>query len=296
MAAAELALMAGAERVEGTLFGNGERTGNVDVVTLALNLYTQGVNPALDFSDLPALARLVEHSTQLPIHPRHPYVGSLVFTAFAGSHQDAIRKGFAAQDSDRWWRVPYLPIDPRDIGRTYEAIVRVNSQSGKGGVAFVLEHEFGIAMPYGLQVEFSRTIQEITDRTGREVTPSQIWETFRSEYLDRDQPVSAGDLGMSGVGHSVQACIDALNEKLNLALTLITHEELPVDMATQPAVVAFVAVEGAAGSGPVFGVGLHDSAETARVAAVLSAVNRSVATARTVNFTSTTELTEATEK
>jgi len=182
VAAAELALMAGGERLEGTLFGNGERTGNVDIVTLALNLYSQGVDPGLDLSDLPAIARLSEACTHLPVHPRHPYAGALVFTAFSGSHQDAIRKGFAAQSTDGVWRVPYLSIDPRDIGRSYEAIVRVNSQSGKGGVAFVLERDYGVVLDAARQVEFSRTIQEIADHTGREITPAEIWSAYQDQY------------------------------------------------------------------------------------------------------------------
>src|SRR5688500_2433962 len=156
VAAAELAVMAGADRVEGTLFGNGERTGNVDVVTLALNLYTQGVNPGLDFSNINEAARCAEHCNQLPIHPRHPYVGDLVFTAFSGSHQDAIKKGFAALDPDGIWDVPYLPIDPSDLGRSYESIIRVNSQSGKGGVSYLLERDYQLVMPRRLQIEFSR--------------------------------------------------------------------------------------------------------------------------------------------
>jgi 2-isopropylmalate synthase len=178
VAAAELALMAGAERVEGTLFGNGERTGNVDLVTLALNMYTQGIEPALDFSDVPGAVRCAEHCNQLPVHPRHPYAGTMVFTAFSGSHQDAIRKALAAQTTDGPWRVPYLSIDPSDIGRSYQAIIRVNSQSGKAGVAFILEREYGIRLPQDLEIEFSGIVQEISDRTGREVTAPQIWEAF----------------------------------------------------------------------------------------------------------------------
>lgn len=166
VAAAELAMMAGAERVEGCLFGNGERTGNVDLVTLALNLYTQGVSPALDFSDINAVARTVEHCNRLPIHPRHPYVGDLVFTAFSGSHQDAIRKGFALQQPDAAWSIPYLPIDPADVGRSYDSVIRVNSQSGKGGIAYLLEAEYGIVLPRRLQVEFSRVVQAHTDSHG----------------------------------------------------------------------------------------------------------------------------------
>ena len=169
VAAAELGLMAGADRVEGCLFGNGERTGNVDLVTLALNLYTQGVYPNLDFSDINAVARNFEHCTQLPIHPRHPYVGDLVFTAFSGSHQDAIKKGFAAQDPDSQWNLPYLPIDPADLGRNYDSVIRINSQSGKGGVAYLLEAEYGIVMPRRLQVEFYGEVQRYTDQHGGEM-------------------------------------------------------------------------------------------------------------------------------
>jgi 2-isopropylmalate synthase len=165
VAAAELGIMAGADRVEGCLFGNGERTGNVDLVTLALNLYTQGIAPGLDFSDINAIARTAEHCTSLPIHPRHPYVGDLVFTAFSGSHQDAIKKGFAAQKEDAMWNVPYMPVDPADLGRGYDSVIRVNSQSGKGGVAYLLETEYGIVMPRRLQVEFSSEVQRHTDRT-----------------------------------------------------------------------------------------------------------------------------------
>jgi 2-isopropylmalate synthase len=188
-AAAELGLMAGADRVEGCLFGNGERTGNVDVVTLALNLYTQGVNPGLDFSDINAVARTVEHCTRLPIHPRHPYVGDLVFTAFSGSHQDAIRKGFAARKADAPWNVPYLPIDPADLGRSYDSVIRVNSQSGKGGVAYLMEAEFGVVMPRRLQVEFSGVVQQYTDTHGSEVSATDLWRLFSATYLEPQSPV-----------------------------------------------------------------------------------------------------------
>ena len=193
VAAAELGLMAGADRVEGCLFGNGERTGNVDIVTLALNMYTQGVSPGLDFSDINAVARTVEYCNQLPIHPRHPYVGDLVFTAFSGSHQDAIKKGFAAQKAlsgeTRPWNVPYLPIDPADVGRSYDSVIRVNSQSGKGGIAYLLETEYGIVMPRRLQVEFSREVQQVTDATGGEMSAAAIWDLFRATYLDSVEPV-----------------------------------------------------------------------------------------------------------
>ncbi len=183
VAAAELGMLAGADRVEGTLFGNGERTGNVDIVTLALNLYTHGVEPGLDFSNINEAARTVEYCNQLPIHPRHPYVGDLVFTAFSGSHQDAIKKGFAERKDEDAWEIPYLPIDPRDLGRTYESIIRVNSQSGKGGVAYLLEQEYGLTMPRRLQIEFSPKVQALSDSSGKEVTATQIWELFSDEYL-----------------------------------------------------------------------------------------------------------------
>ncbi len=191
VAAAEMGLMAGADRVEGCLFGNGERTGNVDIVTLALNMYTQGVSPGLDFSDINAVAREFEDCTQLPIHPRHPYVGDLVFTAFSGSHQDAIKKGFAAQKAraDGKWNVPYLPIDPADLGRSYDSVIRVNSQSGKGGIAYLLETGYGIVMPRRLQVEFAGVVQRETDASGREMTASDIWELFSRTYLDTARPV-----------------------------------------------------------------------------------------------------------
>jgi len=188
VAAAELGLLAGADRVEGTLFGNGERTGNVDLVTLALNLFTQGVDPGLDFSDIFEVMRTVEHCNQLPVHPRHPYAGELVFTAFSGSHQDAIKKGFAAmrKSNEPRWEVPYLPIDPADLGRSYEAVIRVNSQSGKGGVAFIMERDHGLELPRRLQMEFSRVVQEISEATGSEVDSAAIRAAFEKAF-----PVSA---------------------------------------------------------------------------------------------------------
>ncbi|MBL0166714.1 MAG: 2-isopropylmalate synthase, partial [Propionivibrio sp.] len=190
VAAAELGLMAGADRVEGCLFGNGERTGNVDLVTLALNLYTQGVSPNLDFSDINAVARNFEYCTQMPIHPRHPYVGDLVFTAFSGTHQDAIKKGFSAQEADAQWNLPYLPIDPADLGRSYDSVIRINSQSGKGGVAYLLETEYGVVMPRRLQVEFSAEVQRYTDQHGGEMEASDIWALFSQTYLETGNPVS----------------------------------------------------------------------------------------------------------
>ncbi|HSV28137.1 MAG TPA: 2-isopropylmalate synthase, partial [Candidatus Omnitrophota bacterium] len=185
VAAAELAVMAGADRVEGTLFGNGERTGNVDICTLALNLFTQGIEPGLDLSDIDTIRRTAEECTQLPVHPRHPYAGELVYTAFSGSHQDAIKKGFTARKkaNDPVWEVPYLPIDPADVGRTYEAVIRINSQSGKGGVAYVLERDHGLELPKSMQAEFARVVQAVADREGRELTPDEIWLFFQRTYL-----------------------------------------------------------------------------------------------------------------
>src|SRR5438034_819880 len=185
VAATELAMMAGAERVEGTLFGNGERTGNVDLITLAMNLFSQGVDPRLNISNIDDIRRVVEASNQLRVHPRHPYAGELVYTAFSGSHQDAIKKGMEAhaKSGDELWEVAYLPIDPHDVGRTYEAIIRVNSQSGKGGVAYMLKNDYHLDVPRRLQVEFMRVIQEITDLTGKEITPPEIWSAFDSTYL-----------------------------------------------------------------------------------------------------------------
>ena len=186
VAAAELGLMAGADRIEGCLFGNGERTGNVDLVTLALNLLTQGLDPELDFSNINHVMREVEYCNQLPVHPRHPYAGDLVFTAFSGSHQDAIKKGFDSmrESNDPLWKVPYLPIDPEDLGRTYEAVIRINSQSGKGGIAYILEKDHGLSMPRRLQIDFSQVIQQVTDETGKELESEDIWTKFRETYLE----------------------------------------------------------------------------------------------------------------
>ena len=188
VAAAELGIMAGADRVEGTLFGNGERTGNVDIVTLGLNLFTQGVDPLLDFSDINKTMREVEYCNQLPVHPRHPYTGDLVFTAFSGSHQDAIKKGFdeMRNTNESKWRVPYLPIDPEDVGRTYEAVIRINSQSGKGGISYILEQDYGISLPRRMQIDFSQVIQKQADESGKELDSKEIWKSFEANYLNSD--------------------------------------------------------------------------------------------------------------
>jgi 2-isopropylmalate synthase len=191
VAAAELAVMAGADRVEGCLFGNGERTGNVDLVTLALNLYSQGIDPGLDFSNIDELRRRVEHCNQLPVHPRHPYAGELVYTAFSGSHQDAIKKGFDARRPEDLWEMPYLPIDPADVGRSYEAVVRVNSQSGKGGIAFLLHSAYGVELSRAQQVELARAVQEVSDATGKEVTPAQIHEVYLRLFTEQARGAAA---------------------------------------------------------------------------------------------------------
>jgi 2-isopropylmalate synthase len=293
VAAAELALLAGAERVEGCLFGNGERTGNVDLVTMALNLYTQGVDPGLDFSDINQVARTVEDCTQLPVHPRHPYAGDLVFTAFSGSHQDAIKKGLAAPPADGRWQVPYLTIDPRDVGRTYDSIIRINSQSGKGGVAYLMETVHDLVLPRRLQVELSGVVQQHADARGGEITADELWRIFSAEYLERREPIAyvahqllpgrlsqgleleveIGGRRHTLVGHG-NGPIDAMVHALRLPLRLQSYEERSMGVGADSRAAAFVevALEGAAG--PRFGVGVHPNIVTASLLAVLSAVNR----------------------
>jgi 2-isopropylmalate synthase len=297
VAAAELAVMAGAERVEGTLFGNGERTGNVDIVTLALNLYSQGVHPGLDFSNINEAARCAEYCNQLPIHPRHPYVGDLVFTAFSGSHQDAIKKGFAARRDGDLWEVPYLPIDPRDLGRTYESVIRVNSQSGKGGIAYLLERDYGLTMPRRLQIEFSQVVQAVTDATGKELTSEQIWSLFEREYLGENGPYVYGGHQLSSVREqqSVERLtlklkcrdqdallhgegngpIDAIVDALGLRFDVLSYEEHSMGSGSDARAVAFVEITTLARA-TLFGVGLHENIVTASLLAVVSAVNRAL--------------------
>lgn len=298
VAATELALMAGAERVEGTLFGNGERTGNVDIVTLALNMYSQGLHPGLDFSRINDVIECAEFCTQLPVHSRHPYAGDLVFTAFSGSHQDAIKKGFAAQKPGEQWAIPYLPIDPKDLGRSYEPIIRVNSQSGKGGVSFLLERDYGIKMPRKLQIEFSRVIQQITDSTGREITSAEIWRAFKSEYLDQQSPLSirehsehsAGESGelratvsdgateyaVFGEGNGpIHAFVQALNKQFDLGVRILDYDEHAVGSGADATAVCFVELR-AGPSDPVMGVGMHRNILTASLQAITSALNRAL--------------------
>ncbi len=299
VAAAELALMAGADRVEGCLFGNGERTGNVDIVTLALNLYTQGVAPGLDFSDINAIARTVEHCNQLPIHPRHPYVGDLVFTAFSGSHQDAIKKGFAVQRPNAPWNVPYLPIDPADVGRSYDSVIRVNSQSGKGGIAYLLEAEYGVVLPRRLQVEFSGEVQRHTDAHGGEMSAAQIWQLFSQHYLVPEIPLryvehhlfehgrgqgirlrvaSQGKVHLlAGEGNGpIDAAVHALRA-LDLDLQVRSYEERSMGKSREGGnaqACAFMEVTRPGSGVECFGVGLDTNIVTASIKALVSGVNR----------------------
>lgn len=295
IAAAELAQMAGADRVEGCLFGNGERTGNVDLVTLALNLYTQGIHPGLDFSNINEVARLVEDCTQLPIHPRHPYVGDLVFTAFSGSHQDAIKKGLAAQQSNAVWNVPYLPLDPQDVGRSYESVVRVNSQSGKGGIAFLLERDYGLVLPRRLQIEFSRIVQQVMDNSGRELSSQDLWQIFDQSYLQVKTPLSYRAHHLSEVddrqliavelqiGNELTTLtgqgngpIDAFVNAINLGLQIHHYEERSLGSSAQTEAIAMVEVGADWMQGSYYGVGYHTNIVTASLMAILSAVNRAL--------------------
>ncbi|HEC11572.1 MAG TPA: 2-isopropylmalate synthase [Acidimicrobiales bacterium] len=299
VAAAELALMAGADRVEGTLFGNGERTGNVDVVTLALNMFSQGVDPELDLGHIDRIRRVAEHCNQIPVHPRHPYVGDLVYTAFSGSHQDAIKKGLEALEEDyEVWEVPYLPIDPAHLGRTYQDIIRVNSQSGKGGVAYVLKSQYDIDLPRRLQIEFSRIIQSIAD-DGGEIMPEAIWKTFAETYLHTTRPLSyvghrssfdsmASDqaevearVTVDGVEQTVtgrgngplSAFKAALEKETGVQVTLVDYQEHSMGSGADATAAAFVEVETPDGR-TNWGVGIHPNIVTASFRALISAVNR----------------------
>jgi 2-isopropylmalate synthase len=307
VAAAELGYLAGADRIEGCLFGNGERTGNVCLVTLGLNLFTQGIDPEIDFSDIDDVRRTVEYCNQLPVHERHPYGGDLVYTAFSGSHQDAIKKGFEALERDAAaaghpvdehpWAVPYLPIDPKDVGRSYEAVIRVNSQSGKGGVAYILKTEHKLDLPRRAQIEFSRVIQQRTDAEGGEVTPGQIWAAFRAEYLDRETPLrldsvhtssAAGEKdaltvgvfvdgelrSLEGIGNGpLSAFCDALNGlPQEYDVRVLDYSEHALSAGGDAIAAAYV--ECAVGDHVVWGVGLDANIVTASLKAVISAVNR----------------------
>ncbi|MCL2829973.1 MAG: 2-isopropylmalate synthase [Betaproteobacteria bacterium] len=299
VAAAELALMAGAERVEGCLFGNGERTGNADLVTLALNLYAQGIDPGLDFSRIDEIARCAEECTRIPVHPRHPYAGDLVFTAFSGSHQDAIKKGMAARKAGKeaHWEVPYLPVDPADLGRTYDSIIRINSQSGKGGVAWLLEAAYGFVIPRRLQVEFGSAVQRHADESGREISAEEIREFFEREYLfpvdsfrllgHRLHETEAGrqhieifleregkNFSCSGFGKDF---IDAAWQALNASaagLKLLSHEERPAASKSGTRTAAFVEIAADGIPGALFGVGIDADKAAASLQALINAIAR----------------------
>nr|WP_314566007.1 2-isopropylmalate synthase [uncultured Pseudomonas sp.] len=298
VAASELAVMAGADRVEGCLFGNGERTGNVCLVTLALNLYTQGVDPELDFSDIDAVRKTVEECNQLPVHPRHPYVGDLVHTAFSGSHQDAIRKGFAQQKPDALWEVPYLPIDPADIGRDYEAVIRVNSQSGKGGIAFLLEQEYGISLPRRMQIEFSQVVQRETDRLGLEMSAAQIHALLEQEYLQAKSPyalvshklreedgTSTVDIKVAVEGRTehwhgtAKGPLEALVASLPQAVEIMDYHEHSIGAGANAKAASYIEVR-LEGQRPLHGIGIDENITTASFRALLSALNRAVTQAQ----------------
>ena len=294
VAASELAVMAGADRVEGCLFGNGERTGNVCLVTLALNLYTQGVDPQLDFSDIDTVRKVVEDCNQIPVHPRHPYVGDLVHTAFSGSHQDAIRKGFAQQKADSVWEVPYLPIDPADIGRDYEAVIRVNSQSGKGGITFLLEQEYGINLPRRMQIEFSQVVQKETDRLGLEMSAAQIYQLLEREYLQATAPyalkghrlqeengTSAVDVEIINAGETQhwrgigKGPLEALVAGLPVAVEIMDYSEHAIGAGTNAKAAAYIELR-VNGGRALHGVGIDENLTTASFRALFSALNRAL--------------------
>jgi 2-isopropylmalate synthase len=297
VAAAELGVLAGADRVEGTLFGNGERTGNVDVVNLAMNLFTQGVAPGITITDIDSIVETVEYCNQLPVHPRHPYAGELVYTAFSGSHQDAIKKGFEALEkrNDELWEVPYLPIDPKDLGRTYEAVIRVNSQSGKGGVAYLLKTDHGFDLPRGLQVEFSRIVQQWTDRTGKEVTSAEIWRMFQETYLsedplkleeyrilpDREGRIMSATLTTNGTQQLIEgkgngpidAFVDALKNAGIASIEVLDYREHALTRGADAQAAAYVETRTADGR-TLFGVGVDKSIVDASLRAVTCAAAR----------------------
>ena len=303
VAAAELGVMAGADRIEGTLFGNGERTGNVDLVTLGLNMFTQGVDPGIDFSDIDRIREVAEYCNRLPVHERHPYAGDLVYTAFSGSHQDAIKKGMTAMEGSNsgLWEVPYLPIDPKDVGRSYEAIVRVNSQSGKGGVAFILQTEHGLDLPRPLQIEFSQVVQTMAEKSGGEITPTGIWQAFTDTYLEpgpyafvehRSRPDTHAteirlltatvlhngqEIEIQGRGNGpIDAFVDAFKSECGLEFSLLDFSEHAVTGGADAKAVAFIQLDDGQGK-TRWGVGLHPNIVTASLRAVMSAVNRLIA-------------------
>jgi len=297
-AAGEFALMAGADRVEGCLFGNGERTGNVDIVNIALNLYTQGVDPGLDFSSIDEVRHCVEYCNQLPVHPRHPYVGDLVFTSFSGSHQDAIKKAFAARKDGDIWEMPYLPIDPMDLGRSYEAVIRVNSQSGKGGISYLLESEYGFVLPRRLQIEFSQIVQEAMDESGKEMSAADIGGLFEQAYLAVPQPyayvahhlvedstrnevelktevsVQGRSQKLAGKGNGpIDAFIAGMSAVVGETITVLDYHEHAIGAGADAAAVTYIELKLGSGKS-LFGVGRDSNIVTASLKAILSGVNR----------------------
>ena len=298
VAAAELGLMAGADRIEGTLFGNGERTGNVDIVTLGLNLFTQGIDPQLDFSDINKTMREVEYCNQLPVHPRHPYAGDLVFTAFSGSHQDAIKKGFdeMRNSNDSKWRVPYLPIDPEDVGRTYEAVIRINSQSGKGGISYILEQDYGVTLPRRMQIDFSQVIQKQADETGKELDSKEIWESFENYYLknnakkisynsheiqsSKEKDViklslieNKKEIQIEGTGNGpIDAFINALNDHLSSDFKVSDYHPHSISSGSDASAAAYIEIQNKNSSD--WGAGIDQNTTVASYKAILNCINK----------------------
>ncbi|MFX1680615.1 2-isopropylmalate synthase [Mitsuaria sp. CC2] len=293
-AAAELSIMAGADRLEGCLFGNGERTGNLDLVNVALNLYTQGVHPELDFSDIDEIRRCVEHCNQLPVHPRHPYVGELVYTSFSGSHQDAIKKAFAARKEGDIWEIPYLPVDPKDLGRSYEAVIRVNSQSGKGGISYLLEAEYGIELPRRLQIEFSQIVQGVMDTNGKELGAADLWRIFDREYGVKQAPslhpqIDTAEDGQTRVQAQADLCVrmvkidgqgkgpidafvEGLNKLLKTQVRVLDYHEHAMGSGADAQAVAYLELR--VGEATMFGVGMDGNIASASLKAIVSGLRR----------------------
>ena len=297
VAASEFGLMAGADRVEGTLFGNGERTGNVDIVTIALNMLTQGIEPKLDFSNINSVMREVEYCNQLPVHPRHPYAGDLVFTAFSGSHQDAIKKGFQAikQSNDPKWEVPYLPIDPADLGRNYEAVVRINSQSGKGGVAFLLEKDHGVSLPRRLQISLSQEIQKIADESGKEITSNEVWNIFESNYLkpvnnflyikhtssSKDEihslqltmKMNDKEVHIEGSGNGpIDSFINGISENMGITLKVADYQQSAISSGSDAKAAAYIELE--KDDKTFWGVGINPNTTRASFDAIIVGLSK----------------------
>jgi 2-isopropylmalate synthase len=299
-AAGEFAIMAGGDRLEGCLFGNGERTGNLDLVNVALNLYSQGVDPGLDFSDIDEIRRTVEHCNQIPVHPRHPYVGDLVYTSFSGSHQDAIKKAFAARREDDIWVMPYLPLDPKDLGRSYEAVIRVNSQSGKGGISYLLESEYGLELPRRLQIEFSQVVQGVMDASGKELTAADIHEIFQDEYalkttavpqhqVIEEQQAVDGTLvciaaqvqmggrafGIRGTGNGpIDAFVEGLQKATGETIRVLGYHEHSIAEGANARAVAYLELR--VGDRTLFGVGMDANIVSASLKAIVSGVQRAI--------------------